>query len=103
MDGEFVRLLPGGTDVAVLDARTLAYVEMVSGKRGQAALDAWLRYTGWRDESDLPLRRRLIKSNGHLREVVAGPRSAADGARSRTSVETRVEHARRRAALFVRK
>jgi hypothetical protein len=28
----------------------LVYLERVSGKVGQAALDAWLRFTGWDSE-----------------------------------------------------
>ena len=42
--------------LAAIDDITLAYMELVSGKRGAEAIAAWLRYTGWRDESDGPRR-----------------------------------------------
>lgn len=32
-----------------VDQATLAYLERVSGKTGEAAVRAWLRFTGWRE------------------------------------------------------
>lgn len=34
-----------------IDERTLRYLEAVSGKKGEAAVEAWMRFTGWGDSA----------------------------------------------------
>jgi hypothetical protein len=39
-------------DPTELDPLTIAYLERVTSKRGQAAVEAWLKNVGWRDETE---------------------------------------------------
>ena len=36
-------------DISLIDQRTITYLELISGRKGQAALDAWMGYTGWQE------------------------------------------------------
>lgn len=33
-----------------VDRKTLQYLELVSGKSGDAAINAWLEFTGWSED-----------------------------------------------------
>lgn len=37
-------------DVDQVDSVTLNYLELVSGREGQAAIESWMRWVGWRED-----------------------------------------------------
>jgi hypothetical protein len=39
---------------ATIDRVTLKYLEIVTAHKGQDAIDRWLQFAGWRDESEVP-------------------------------------------------
>lgn len=60
---------PGGeVDFATIEARVLAYMERVSGKTGQAAVDAWCKYVGWDDAglNQLPIDVRIARACSNM-------------------------------------
>lgn len=60
--GQGVRLRTMNTiPISQLDPVTIRYVEIISGKRGQAALDAWLTYAGWRDQTEIGDQRKRVR------------------------------------------
>lgn len=43
---------PHNITLEMIDAPTLAYLELVAQKKGQEALDAWMTWVGWREVSN---------------------------------------------------
>lgn len=71
--------------ISDIQPATLAYIEQISGKQGQAALDAYMQNTGWKRDSggrfQVPTGARLAQAESMAR---LGPRrvwSECDGRR----------------------
>jgi hypothetical protein len=64
---EYIRPTSGDFNVDDVDPLTLAYLEKVTECTGQAAVNKWLRYVGWRDESDLNLKKKKAKNPDELK------------------------------------
>jgi hypothetical protein len=63
-------------DVSEIDPLTLEYLELVSGKRGQSALNAWTKFTGFdEDERQIPLRERVLNAYRTAHDGVATNRN----------------------------
>jgi hypothetical protein len=66
--------------VADVDAHTLIYLERVTMCTGQAAVNKWCKYVGWRDSTEVPL-----KKLSHWRR--AGARQISLEARMRVAYD----------------
>jgi hypothetical protein len=55
-----------------VDALTLRYLELVSGKTGRAAIRAWIQFTGW----DQSLRRQGLKQDPVEHRIARARRNA---------------------------
>lgn len=55
-----------------VDPITLAHMELVSGRKGDAAINAWLKFTGWPTGAtrQIPVERRLQRAWWLARTVV---------------------------------
>lgn len=78
---------------ATVDPTTLTYLERVAGQIGQAAVDAWLTYVGWKDETEMPRAKRKPGPNRpSVRSLMHGPHEYYS-ARRQIPIEDRMQMA----------
>lgn len=64
---------PHRSTLADIDGPTRRYLELVSGKKGAAALNAWMAFTGYPDgtERQIPESQRLAKAKSNATRYYA--------------------------------